>query len=65
MSRARELDNKLFTLNCLLERAEVVGNTAFENYDGLSDSDKSVLMIDLVERIREARAAVQECMRIN
>jgi hypothetical protein len=65
MSTAQNLDGKLFDLNCLLERAEVVGNTAFECFETLTDHDRSVLMIDLVCRIREARESVRECMDIN
>ena len=60
-----DLDAKLFDLSCLLERAEVVGNTAFENFDNLSDNDRSILMIDLVDRVRDIRAGVRECMEIN
>lgn len=64
MSTEENLDGKLFDLNCLLERAEVVGNTAYESFDNLTDEDRSILMIDLVYRIREARTQVQECMEV-
>lgn len=60
-----EVDSQLFDLRCLLERAEVIGNMGLECFENLPESDREVLLADLLCRIREAREAVAACSEIN
>ncbi|WP_036188995.1 hypothetical protein [Marinobacterium lacunae] len=64
-SRWFHVDAQLFDLSCLLERAEVVGNLGLESFDSLPEHDREVLLVDLLFRIREARAAVSACAEVN
>jgi len=58
------LDNNLFNLKCLLQRAEIVGSLGLESCP-LNDDDQGPLIADLLIKIQEAQKLVMSCMDEN
>ncbi len=55
-----KMDDKLFDLQCLLQRAEIVGNLGLESCP-LNDDDQAPLIADLLIKIQEAQKLVKAC----